>query len=305
MTACTVCDRTTTDPTATLCRRCTRQISDALRDIAAPTSTTKRSSPFDYSATLQDDLEALATGQTAIATSSAPTNATTQPPQRDQYRTLRAWRQAYDHWATTTDQQAGELPLERGTRLATELRHELVTTAHRLGLNPTDTASSAAIATALQQHTDQIAHHADARDIHRGITRAVTRTQQAIDRPAERTPVGWCYANDATCGQVLEAEPGDTVVTCRTCGRHYEVHQLRTWALEALRDYNLTAVDISRAFDHFNNPTSVTPERIRQWAARGRLILRGRERPPRSWPLYRVGDVMQLVDEHDRRHANA
>lgn len=118
------------------------------------------------------------------------------------------------------------------------------------------------------------------------ICAAVRNAERAIDRPAER----W-FAGPCSCGTDLYAKPGAPVVTCRDCGLTYDVADRRKWLLEASEDQLAYGALIAHALTTMGQP--VTPERIRTWAARGRIIAHGTD--PRGRPQYRVGDVRELL----------
>ncbi len=94
------------------------------------------------------------------------------------------------------------------------------------------------------------------------------------------------------CGTDLYAMPGDTQVTCPACGARYDVAERRAWLLDAAEDRLATTTEIARAITTLAGQ-DLTTERLRQWAARGRLTVRART--PDDRPLYRVGDVLSLL----------
>lgn len=108
-----------------------------------------------------------------------------------------------------------------------------------------------------------------------------------IDRPPEEVFAGPC----GECGQDLYAAVGAPLVRCPQCGQVYDTEQRRSWLLELVHDQLATGPEISQALTSLALP--VTPERIRQWKARNRLLPRGKNQTGR--PLYRVGDVAELL----------
>jgi len=163
-----------------------------------------------------------------------------------------------------------------------------------------------AIATYLTDAVDWIARHPDGPQVVDEILAATRQARAAIDRPADRVYVGRCGALIETpehlaatdCAEELYARADRTDVTCPRCGTTWDVHQRQAAMLEQLRDHVLPAVDIARAVAGLGR--DITPELIRQWKRR-RLLApahdeQGRPRATTDGrPLYRVGDVLDLV----------
>lgn len=140
------------------------------------------------------------------------------------------------------------------------------------------------------------------------------RLRRFVDRPVERWYAGPCTAGmralEATwfCGAELYAELGKPDVVCpnRDCGTRYDVAERRTWLLAAAEDRLENAVTIARAVLVLGQADSTETQlagRIRQWARRRRIVARAdRTLEGKTQPLYRVGDVLDLLAE-DARHA--
>lgn len=96
------------------------------------------------------------------------------------------------------------------------------------------------------------------------------------------------------CGADLYARPGRDVteVACRECGARFPIGDRRAWLLEQAQDRLLPATELARAIDGLG--VDVTPSAIWKWKERGRLVPHGAD--ALGHPLYRVGDVMDLVD---------
>lgn len=148
------------------------------------------------------------------------------------------------------------------------------------------------------RHHEQAAQHITA------ITHAVNQARRVIDRPADRWYAGPCGNDDAAwavaaavfggavpCIGELYALPGEDRVVCPICEWSYDVADRRAWLLEASVDVLATASLIAKALTSLSSP--VTAERIWQWRSRGQLLERARDQQDR--PLYRVGDVRELV----------
>jgi hypothetical protein len=144
--------------------------------------------------------------------------------------------------------------------------------------------------------------HPDAASMYHDITHAVGRIRQVVDRAPNLVYAGPCGALVGAdtaahrCGADMYATPGAAVVTCQACRTHHDVEQRRDWMRDALKEYLLTATEIARAM---TSPSQeVRADRIWQWASRGRLVSRGTDSTGRL-PLYRVGDVQELLAEHE------
>lgn len=158
---------------------------------------------------------------------------------------------------------------------------------------PADTL--AAMARWLLRHVEWLRHHEAGPEAVDEITAAIAEAWRVIDQPPDRWYAGPCgNADEATggpCPQDLYARPGAARVRCRACGTVYDVRERREWLLATAEDVLAHAVLISQALSRLDQP--VTPERIRQWAHRGRLVAHGVDAQGR--PLYRVGDVLDLL----------
>lgn len=147
-----------------------------------------------------------------------------------------------------------------------------------------------------------IAQHPDGAQVIDEVTAALVQARRAIDRPAERRYVGRCGAlietldvdgtpEPLTCPQQLYAYADRADVTCPCCGTTWDVHARQDAMLAELRDHLLPAADIARAVDGLG--VDLTVERIWQWKRRG--VLAPTTADGRGRPLYRVGDVLDVV----------
>lgn len=160
----------------------------------------------------------------------------------------------------------------------------------------------------LLDHLKAIRVHDQAHKIHQSILTPVTKARWLIDRPADRWYAGPCNTEvdvdgkRVLCTAELYATTGKGAVTCRTCETTYDVAERRDWLLAAAEDQLATAATCARAVSWLGQ-TELTPSLIRVWHARGRLTAKGHEPyhggndPTRTRPLYRVGDVIDLVHE--------
>ena len=148
--------------------------------------------------------------------------------------------------------------------------------------------SAARIARSLAQRLDTIRRHPEAYLLADEVHAAVTQARRVIDRPPARVYVGHC-----PCHTDLYARPGAASVRCTGCGTTYDVAQRRAELLEAAHDRLATATEIARLLKALG--LDVSASRIRGYAHRGRLTPRGRNHE--DDPLYRVGDVLDLITE--------
>jgi hypothetical protein len=157
----------------------------------------------------------------------------------------------------------------------------------------------AAIAAWLRPRVGWLRHHPAAVEAHDEIVEAVRAARRVIDRPADRLYAGPCDQ----CGGDLYARPGALAVECRPCELVYEVEARRAWLLEALEEHLATTIEISRALTSLAQP--VTPNMIYGYVHRGRLIPRShRAEGRKTIPLYRVGDVLDIVTGQPERVAS-
>ncbi len=152
---------------------------------------------------------------------------------------------------------------------------------------------------------DWISRHPDGWVVVDELLAAFGQAWRAIDRPVERRYAGVCHSFTAeqriqsaifgvdidTCSTPLYAMSDSDVVECPGCGTVYEVQARRDAMLEQLRDHTLTAAEMSRAVDGLG--VDVNADRIRQWKRRGLIAQAGLDQ--RARPLYRVGDVLDIV----------
>lgn len=128
-----------------------------------------------------------------------------------------------------------------------------------------------------------------------GLVRAANRGWKLVDHPPERVFAGPC----GLCGEDLYATPGEPVVVCAACRTPEDVEERRAFLLAKVDDQLVTATEMARALTTLGQP--VTPERIRQWKHRGRILARGSNLA--GVPLYRVGDVVSLLVAEVERSA--
>lgn len=138
------------------------------------------------------------------------------------------------------------------------------------------------------------------------------RLCRLIDRPIDRWYAGPCNANVTSddddpieCGEALYALEDFGEVECRKCGAQYDVKARRDWLLKAAEDRDATTTTIARAIttlsdDHRDEGKLAA--RIRQWASRNQIFVMRHEYVGGILrPMYRIGDVLDLISEDLRR----
>lgn len=159
---------------------------------------------------------------------------------------------------------------------------------------PADTAAS--MARWLLRHVGEIRQHPAADEIVHGVHRTVKAVQWVIDRRPDRWYAGPCRHEtpEFCCVADLYAEPGADYVSCQNCDHRHSTTERKAWLLAFAEDLLETAATISRALTSLDRP--VTPDRIRKWAERGRLVPHGVT--TRGYPTYRIGDVLDRLAEY-------
>lgn len=155
-------------------------------------------------------------------------------------------------------------------------------------------------------HVDWLRHRQEVTEAFAELVSLHRRAHHVIDRAPDLWYCGPCDI----CSADLYARAGATLVQCRTpqCDFRIEVADRREWLLRAAEDMLANATDLARAVTALGQ--TVTPERVRKWADRGRLIAKGVE----AWrmtpageqtyrPTYRIGDVLNLLAADAERRA--
>jgi hypothetical protein len=147
----------------------------------------------------------------------------------------------------------------------------------------------------LADHTEWLAHHRDAEAAFDELEHICALVDTMIDsRPAS------IYAGPCdVCRRDMYAKQDADVAECKLCNITFPMAERREKLLESVADQLETAANISAAVTDLGEP--VTPEVIRKWAERGRLIPKGKDH--RGRPMYRVGDVLDLRRTLKRRSA--
>jgi hypothetical protein len=134
----------------------------------------------------------------------------------------------------------------------------------------------------------------EAPEAFKDLTGADYKLERIIDRAEPLIYAGPCNI----CRKDLYARQGAAQVECHPCNMAYDMEGRRSWLLEQAEDRLERAFVIARALTEWGSPIHV--DRIRKWAQRGRLISHATDGLGR--PLYRIGDVRELLNQ-DARHA--
>jgi len=121
----------------------------------------------------------------------------------------------------------------------------------------------------------------------------------SITRIIDRPPVQWFAGPCPECGADLYGQDGKDVVKCRECSGTFDRGERRDELLAMVTDVLATAAEISRATHLID--ARVTPVMLTHWHHRGRLPRRGANAAGDA--LYRMGDVLAVINERERRHA--
>lgn len=206
----------------------------------------------------------------------------------------------------------GETPLPFDTRASdlitwtrTMLQRWVSHIATTRGLpTPAGTALGAQ-ATFIAEHTEWIRHRDDALAVLDDLTVAANAVTRVIDLPAETWFAGPCWApirddagRDTVCRHELYAKATSGVIACPACATTHDVGRRREWLLGEVDDVLAHAALIARALTGLG--AYVYAGTVTKWASRGRLVNHGHD--PKGRPLYRIGDVLDLLrdDIHAR-----
>jgi hypothetical protein len=161
--------------------------------------------------------------------------------------------------------------------------------------------AAARAATWLTGQLDWLRHRAEAADVYRELHAAVSQMRWIVEGPIPRWYAGQCWelVDGERCTTDLYANPGADTVRCSTCGYRHDTDYRRKWLLDEARDTLAHAELLARAVTALGRP--VKSAQIRDRAHRGRLVSHGYD--PAGRPLYRIGDLLDLLDEAERLEA--
>jgi len=146
-------------------------------------------------------------------------------------------------------------------------------------------------------HVWWLRHRPEAPDAYSDLVAIASQLERIIDLPPTLKYAGPCNI----CRKDLYAKEGAGTVECRPCGMTYDMDGRREWLLECAEDRLERASLIAQAVTDLGSPISA--DRIRKWAQRGQLTPHATDRLSR--PLYRIGDVLDLLRNDTRRKVSA
>lgn len=157
---------------------------------------------------------------------------------------------------------------------------------------------TAALCAWLSKAVPSIVLSPQAADMLADVARLDSELLTAIDLPPIPIYLGPCDE----CAQPMYARRGDREHQCRTCDREpYDVAAQVEFLLARSRLVVASPATIATALTSLDQP--VTEELIWKWKQRGRLV--PIKSDTRNRPLYRVGDVLDLLDPEQRKTERA
>jgi hypothetical protein len=189
-----------------------------------------------------------------------------------------------------------------GNTLATWARHVAeargVEIPHRPGV-----PGAAVVAGWLADQLEWLRHQREAAEAMSDLREAAREVERIVDRPRDR----W-YAGPAgrICLPAAGARWSCTrcrvrgTVRCPECKAEHDAAARKQWLLDEARDALVHAELMARALTALDIE-DVTPARVRGMARHGRLMAKGTNSA--GDPTYRVGDVLDVVEEQERIEA--
>jgi hypothetical protein len=98
------------------------------------------------------------------------------------------------------------------------------------------------------------------------------------------------------CGQDVIARQDSNVGRCRACGAQYNVDEQQAWMLGEVENILAKPIEITGMLAQLG--MTVTYRRIQKFVEKGQLIARGIDEERK--PLYRVGDVLEIVARNEQ-----
>jgi hypothetical protein len=160
-----------------------------------------------------------------------------------------------------------------------------------------------AVAAAWLAEHDQLEwlrHQREAAEAMSDLREAAREVERIVDRPRDRWYAGPCWADlpdGGRCEVELYALPGAKTVRCPECKAEDDAAARKQWLLDEARDALVHAELMARALTALGIE-DVTPARVRGMARHGRLMAKGTNSA--GDPTYRVGDVLDVVEEQER-----
>lgn len=168
--------------------------------------------------------------------------------------------------------------------------HPLVEGRHRLSA-----LDVVRMARFVDTHAEWLAAHEAGQDAADELTASAEKVSSVIEPPGAREFVGRC----SVCQGDLRARDGAAAL-CRECGTIVDTATYRDQAVRQAEDRLMTAAEIvrlaPRMWDH-----PVTHVHLSRWATRREIVPHAHTFGPDPRPMYRVGDVRDLVTRHAER----
>lgn len=145
-----------------------------------------------------------------------------------------------------------------------------------------------------------LALHPAADELFGDVTGVVAQIRAYIDRRADRVYSGPCgsQVDAGPCPGHLYARSRHGRVRCPACGTEHEVDERRAWMIDYALDLLVTAT-VALGWARLLMDHVIPPGTWRSWVSRRRILAHGCDALGR--PVYRFGDVCDLVAEHLRR----
>ncbi|HEY6107633.1 MAG TPA: hypothetical protein VIV56_01900 [Gemmatimonadales bacterium] len=161
-----------------------------------------------------------------------------------------------------------------------------------------------AVAAWLARHTAWLRVRPEAQEAFDELHSAARLLWRTVDTHVERWYAGKCglevpdeWSQPAECEGDLYVFPGAEWVTCPECGASFSAEDRKAELLDQVRDHLTNAETIARALSTWG--WQVTSAQVRGYAFRGRLLPHAKDE--RDRPLYRIGDVIDLLVQATRR----
>lgn len=148
---------------------------------------------------------------------------------------------------------------------------------------------------------DWFRHRPDASRVLASLEKAASAIRHVIDAPPPLWYAGPCWEQTAAgrCPGELYAIATSGTVSCPECHFPHVVADRRQWLLREAVDALAHAEMLAAALSVLDRP--ITAAMIRGYAHRGRIVAHGADALGR--PRYRVGDVLQILEEIAERRA--
>lgn len=153
----------------------------------------------------------------------------------------------------------------------------------------------------LTAQVDWLRHQPHGGEVIDELTACIRAGVHAIDNPAKRLLIGVCNATIADergasveCGAQMYAREHDVEVECTNCGTMHPTRETWDRSIGASEDLLLTRTELVRALSGFG--VTVTANQLQGLTRRGRLEAKGMSSSRPARPMYRLGDVRDVLE---------